>query len=239
MNMIEASAIKAGAPLLSETIRSGLAADIAAGAIGPGTSLDEQQIADRFDASRTPVREALRRLAADGLVEIRPRRGVVVASLTPERVGDMFETTAEIEAICVRLAAYRMTPLERSQLKRLHDSSAELVSTSIPAYADFNLEFHHLIYQGTHNAFLLEQALSLRSRMAAFRQTQLLEEGRPARSFAEHAEIVEAILRSDGEEAAKRMRAHLFNGSVSLQSYVEKYSAGQERPGQWSPTQVR
>jgi DNA-binding GntR family transcriptional regulator len=227
--MMEASATKMAAPLLSETIRSALATDIAAGAIGPGTSLDEQQIADRFNASRTPVREALRQLAADGLAEIRPRRGVFVASLTAERISDMFEATAEIEAICVRLAAYRMTPLERSQLKRLHDASAELVSTSIQAYSSFNLEFHHLIYRGTHNAFLLEQALSLRSRMAAFRQAQLLEEGRPGKSFAEHAEIVEAILRSDGEEAAKRMRAHLFNGSVSLQRYVERYSAGQER----------
>src|SRR3954447_20599757 len=101
--------------LLSERIRVALADDITSGALVPGFTLDEQQIGDRYGASRTPVREAIRQLAAVGLVEMRPRRGAVVAGFTTERIVEMFEMAAEIEAMCVRLAAHRMTPLERGR----------------------------------------------------------------------------------------------------------------------------
>ena len=106
--------------LISDQIRNALSDEIAAGRLAAGTALDEQDLADRFGASRTPVREALRQLAFDGLVELRPRRGMVVARMTPERIMDMFEATAEVEAMCVRLATYRMRPLERSALMDLH-----------------------------------------------------------------------------------------------------------------------
>lgn len=109
--------------LLSDQIRNALSDEIASGHLRAGTALDEQHLADRFGASRTPVREALRQLAAGGLVEVRPRRGVIVSPMTPERIMDMFETTAEIEALCVRLATHRMTPLEFSHLLELHESS--------------------------------------------------------------------------------------------------------------------
>ena len=109
--------------LLSDRIRNLLVDEIASGQLGAGTALDEQTLADRFGASRTPVREALRQLAVSGLVEVRPRRGVVVTRLTAERIMDMFETTAEIEAMCVRLATYRATPLERCRLLDLHGRS--------------------------------------------------------------------------------------------------------------------
>src|ERR1700733_14964536 len=88
-----------GRSLLSNRIRNALTDEIASGLLAAGAALDEQQLADRFGASRTPVREALRQLAVSGLVEMRPRRGVVVARLTPERIMDMFETMAEIEAM--------------------------------------------------------------------------------------------------------------------------------------------
>ena len=97
--------------LLSDRIRNVLTDEIASGALPPGLGLDEQHLADRFGASRTPVREALRQLAVTGLVEVRPRRGVIVTQTTPERIMEMFETSAEIEAMCVRLATYRITPL--------------------------------------------------------------------------------------------------------------------------------
>ncbi|MDR7040265.1 DNA-binding GntR family transcriptional regulator, partial [Methylobacterium sp. BE186] len=80
--------------LLSDQIRNALTDEIAAGTLAAGIALDEQDLADRFGASRTPVREALRQLAVSGLVEVRPRRGVVVTRMTPERIMDMFETTA-------------------------------------------------------------------------------------------------------------------------------------------------
>ncbi|MBF9149718.1 GntR family transcriptional regulator [Novosphingobium jiangmenense] len=207
--------------LLSERIRLALADDITTGALAPGTQLDEQQLGDRFGASRTPVREALRQLAAEGLVEMRPRRGAVVAVLTTERVFEMFELSAEIEALCVRLAAWRMTPVERSALRRIHEESAYAVMRGdVDEYDRLNWRFHDAIYEGTHNAYIVEQAKALRERMAAFRRAQLRQGGRPERSRHEHGELVEAVMRGDGEQAAKLMRAHMFNASGALESFA-------------------
>lgn len=207
--------------LLSEQIRLALADDITSGILKPGEPLDEQQIARRFAASRTPVREALRELSVAGLVEVRPRRGAVVSRVTSERVMDMFEMTAEMEAMCVRLATYRMTPLERCRLQQMHDSSAEMVERGdFAAYDAFNWEFHQSIYRATHNDYMAEQAAELRTRMAAFRRAQLRYSGRLIRSRNEHDALMVAIARGDGEEAARLMRAHLLNASSALEQYL-------------------
>lgn len=216
--------------LLSERIRVALADEITAGALEPGAALDEQLVGDRFGASRTPVREAFRQLAAAGLIEIRPRRGAIVAQLVPERIVDMFEMAAEMEALCVRIATYRMNPIERSRLIQLHeDSEAMVAAGDIDAYDRLNWQFHDAIYDGTHNSFIAEQARALRERIAAFRRTQLREDGRPQRSRAEHGDVVEAITRGDGEEAAKRMRAHMCNASIALERYTAAKRASTKR----------
>ncbi|ATB40933.1 AsnC family transcriptional regulator [Cystobacter fuscus] len=217
----EDEALEEQRELLSERIRLALEEEIATGALKPGVALDEQQLATRFGASRTPVREALRQLSVTGLVELRPRRGVVVTPLSPERIMDMFEMTAELEAMCVRLATWRMTPLERSQLQQLHEGSAAMVRAGdLDAYDDFNRRFHETLYRATHNQFMVEQALALRTRMAAFRRTQLRQGDRMTRSRSEHEELMRAIARGDGEEAARCMRAHLLNASSALTHYI-------------------
>lgn len=207
--------------LLSERIRNALTDAITAGDFAAGTTLDEQLLADRYGASRTPVREALRQLAAAGLVEIRPRRGVVVSQLTPQRIGDMFETSAEVEALCARLATYRMTPLERGALMDIHDRSAEAVAAGdVDAYDRLNRAFHDALYAGTHNGFLAEQAFALRERLGAFRRTQLRQGDRIRRSREEHAEILTALSEGDGEATARRMRAHMLRAAAALGRYI-------------------
>lgn len=210
--------------LLSDRVRNALTDEIAAGALPAGTALDEQQLADRFGASRTPVREALRQLAVAGLVEMRPRRGVIVARVTEARVMDMFETMAEIEALCVRLATYRMTPLERSHLLQLHDASESIVRAGdVDAYDGLNRDFHTAIYEATHNAFLCEQAQAVRVRLSAFRRMQLRQDDRIQRSRAEHAAVMQAIAEGDGEAAARRMRAHMLNAAGALGRYIQAH----------------
>ncbi len=208
--------------LLSDRIRNALTDEIAAGRLAAGAALDEQQLADRFGASRTPVREALRQLAAGGLVELRARRGGVVARMTPERIMEMFETVAEIEAVCVRLATYRMTPLERSRLIELHELSEPIVEAgNFDAYDSFNRQFHETIYRATHNGFLAEQAIAIRNRLNAFRRTQLRQGERLSRSRDEHEAIMQAIAEGDGEMASRRMRAHMLNATTSLSRFIE------------------
>ena len=207
--------------LLSDRIRNALTDAIASGELAAGTALDEQNLAQRYGASRTPVREALRQLASSGLVEMRPRRGVVVVRLTPQRIADMFETTAEVEALCVRLATYRMTPLEQGQLIDLHEASGAAVEAGdVDAYDRLNRAFHEALYAATHNGFMAEQALALRERLAAFRRTQLRYGDRIRRSREEHGEILAAIAEGDGEVAARRMRAHMLRAAAALGRYI-------------------
>src|SRR5271169_448955 len=101
----------------AEELRLQLADEIVRGGLPPGAALDETDLARRFNVSRTPVREALRQLAASGLVDARAHRGAVVAQPSIERLSGMFEAMAELEALCAGLAAERMTPAERHRLR--------------------------------------------------------------------------------------------------------------------------
>jgi DNA-binding GntR family transcriptional regulator len=207
--------------LLSDRIRNALTDAISSGELAPGATLDEQQLAARYGASRTPVREALRQLAASGMVEVRPRRGVIVRHVTADEVMDMFETMAELEAVCVRLATYRITPLERSRLLRIHEASeAAVASNDVDAYDALNREFHEAIYRAAHNDFLAEQAIAVRTRLNAFRRMQLRQDRRLTSSREEHDAVMRAIAEGDGELAARRMRAHMLNAASALDSYI-------------------
>lgn len=151
----------------------------------------------------------------------------VVAALSLERLSDMFEMSAEMEALCVRLACHRMHPLERARLARMHDESAAPVAAGgVAGYAAFNLAFHEAIYRATHNGYVAEQAIALRNRMAGFRRAQLFESDRVRRSHEEHRDIVEAVVRGDGDEAARRMRAHLLNAAGALERHAATLGIG-------------
>src|SRR4030088_293293 len=105
----------------AEELRLQLADEIVRGALPPGAALDETDIARRFNVSRTPVREALRQLAASGLVDARAHRGAVVAQPSIERLTGMFEAMAELEAICAGLAAERMPATDRQEPGAVHE----------------------------------------------------------------------------------------------------------------------
>jgi DNA-binding GntR family transcriptional regulator len=208
-------------PTLSETIRVSLADEITSGQLAPGAELDEQEIAGRFSVSRTPVREALRDLAALGLVEIEPRRSVRVATLTSDRLGEMFEVMAETEAMCARLATYRMTAPERLMLQTLHRRSSEAVEHGdVDTYDAHNRDFHSAFYQGTHNTFLSEHSTALRLRLAPFRRAQFRRRQRLDQSYEEHGALVRQVLRGDGDEVARLMRSHILTASATLVGYL-------------------
>lgn len=232
------SAATAASPTLSESIRVRLADEITSGQLTPGAEIDELRVAERFGVSRTPVREALRDLAAVGLVEIEPRRGVRVATLTADRLGEMFEVMAETEAMCARLATYRMTAAERLALQALHHRSLEAVERGdVDRYDALNRDFHSALYRGTHNAFLADHAAALRLRLAPFRRAQFRGRQRLARSYEEHELLMQQILRGDGEEVTRLMRAHMMAASVTLLDYLGE-GATDARPREGSePTQ--
>ena len=187
-----------------------LADAITSGALPAGTRLDEHAVAARFAVSRTPVREALRQLAAAGLIERRPYRGAVVTTVSPSRLAEMFVAMAEIEAVCARQAALVMTARERHDLRVFHAGMAALVRDGEPvAFAEANSAFHERIYAGAHNDLLADTARALRRRLMPYRRAQFRTLGRLSCSHAEHLAVTLAIERGEAEAAARLMRAHL------------------------------
>ena len=183
---------------------------IVTGQMLPGDKLDEISLAARFEVSRTPVREALRELGAMGLVEREPNRTAVVTNVTETYLHSMFEAMAELEGICARLSAERMTIEERRLLEIEHRSSARLVSQGADEeYAAYNTEFHSRLYRGAHNEHIYELVTQSRARLAPFRRAQFRLSGRLAKSYDEHDVIVTAIMRADGAAAARAAYAHV------------------------------
>lgn len=194
----------------AEEIRRGLAERIISGDLLPGTPLDETQLAGDFAVSRTPVREALRLLAASGLIEQRPHAKALVAKPDDHVLAGMFEVMAYLEALCAGLAAEAMTTAERDALDALHAGMAPIVHAGDKGrYAEANDAFHGMIYEGAHNAYLAEITRSTRARLQPFRRAQFSALGRLAKSHREHGLIVEAILRGDRDEAERAMRSHI------------------------------
>src|SRR5262245_49893577 len=206
---------------LAETIRQKLADDILRGVYPPGARLDEIGLAKRFKLSRTPVREALRQLTSAGLVEMRPRRGVIVSLPTDSALAEMFEVMGELEASCTRLATQRMSPAERVWLELVHRRSYEAVrSGDRESYRTLNFEFHDVLYRGAHNEFLLATTVGIRQRIAPFRRAQFALQDRLARSYEEHDAILAAVLRGDALAASDVMRTHVNVVRAASRDYV-------------------
>jgi len=194
----------------SERVRELIEEGIATGEFPPGMRLDEMELAERFDVSRTPLREALFLLASAGIVVMQPRRGTIVAEVTPHRLVEMFEVMGELEAMCGRLAARRMSAQEHQRLLETHHACERSCKVMDPdAYYYENERFHHLIYEGSHNDFLTEQASALHRRLRPYRRLQLRVRDRLPTSFHEHEGIVEAIIGGDADLTAQRLREHV------------------------------
>jgi DNA-binding GntR family transcriptional regulator len=200
-------------PMPDETrlrLRDQIENEILTGALPPGHRLDEVSLATRFGVSRTPIREALFQLASAGLVEIRPRRGAVVAEVGPERLVQMFEVMAGLEGMAGRLAARRHTEVDRLNLQRAHEACRRAAETGdTDAYYYENELFHMAIYTASHNPFLIEQCTALHRRLKPYRRIQLLVKNRVASSLAEHEAVIEAILDLDGDRAERLLRDHI------------------------------
>ena len=195
---------------LSERLREAIEEEITTGKLLPGTHLDEVELATRFGVSRTPIREALSQLSGEGLLESRPRRGVVVAQVTPERLIEMFDVMAELEAMCARLAARRMSDDELKAMESAHEECrAAAAAKDTDAYFYANERFHYAIYAASHNVFLSEQASSLQRKLRPYRRLQLRVRHRLQHSFDEHQSILDAIKSGDSELAMRSVRGHV------------------------------
>lgn len=197
----------------ADTIYRYLEQEIVSGRLEPGAKLDDVALAARFGVSKTPIREAILQLAAIDFVQLRQRIGATVAPLSLQRMVQMFEVMAELEGMCASLSAARMTSAERDLLEhaveccRVH--SRQEGDNACKDYAEANFNFHEIVYRGSHNDYLAEQASLLRKRLAPYRRFWLTSPPRLRKSCAEHEQVAKAILACDEAEAHRSMKQHL------------------------------
>ncbi|WP_341235703.1 GntR family transcriptional regulator [uncultured Sulfitobacter sp.] len=207
-------------------IASSLEKMIFNGTFADGDRLDEVRLAEQFGVSRTPLREALQRLESSGLVTLIPRRGAFVRQPGPLELFEMFEVMAELEAVCGRLAARRISDKAFDEL-RAANARCQAASDAQNAdlYYDENETFHATIYRESGNSFLEQESLKLQKRLRPFRRQQLRLRGRMAQSMAEHEAIVDALVSGDAESAANALRNHVSVQGERFHSLMTGLSA--------------
>jgi DNA-binding GntR family transcriptional regulator len=187
-----------------------LQAEILEGAIRPGDRLKEADLAERFGLSRTPVREALRRLETRGLLVHEPHKGMVVAQLEPSAVGELYVMREMLDGAAAALAAQHATETE---IAAMEDQVARdrVIEDRPDHLAASNRAFHAAIYRAAHNRFLVKSSDALAEALALLGPTTLSAEGRAHESVDEHAAIVTAIRLRDSRAAEAAARHHIRN----------------------------
>ena len=181
--------------------------EIRDGALLPGDRLREIELSERLGVSRTPVREAIRQLEADGLVTHVPRQGATVRSLDYAEVMELYEMRAVLEGTAARLAARAASDIELDELDILNDRLAE--AGTGPDAAQINRVFHATLLDAAKNRFLAKSMLSLQKALLILGPSQLLDSERAAAAVTEHRRIMAALKARDGAAAETEMRAHI------------------------------
>ncbi|MEM7527847.1 MAG: GntR family transcriptional regulator [Pseudomonadota bacterium] len=201
-------------------VEQALRNDIAAGFLEPGQRLDEVSLTQRFQVSRTPVREALSRLVAQGVLVPGTKRGVQVAEYTKPQLSQIFEAMHEIEAACARIAAQRLTLLSRTEISAAQRACVEAAEAGdVPAYLRANEQFHDAIYRATGNPYIAEMASDFRSRTGPFRARKFQSREDLLQSAESHESLIALIFSEDSQAAYDGMRAHM------TESFLQTFAA--------------
>lgn len=198
---------------------------IVTGEFGDGERLDEIKLSERFNVSRTPLREAFQKLSVSGLLVQLPRRGAFVRYPQFVELIEMFEVMAELEQMCGRLAARRISEKMIASIKK----SAELCEEALrqkdsDGYYYHNEQFHHLIYKASGNSFLEAEATRLHRRLKPFRRMQLQVRGRMDQSMEQHRQVVAALENGDSQRAASVLQAHVSIQGEKFHDLMSSYA---------------
>lgn len=211
--------------LPSAKIRDSLEQRIVEGELGNGKRLDETELSGFYGVSRTPVREALQRLAESGLAEHLPRRGTFVRSPSLSQLVEMFEVMAELECMAIRLAARRATTNDIDALEKDNETCrAAVAANDTKKYYEVNARLHGRIYQMSGNSFLANEARRLHDRLRPFRRLQLRVRGRMEESMAEHDIILAALRDGNADRAMETMKKHITIVGVRFNDLVSSFN---------------
>ena len=213
--------------VVCETLRDA----IRKGILKPGERLMEIQLAEELGVSRTPVREAIRKLELEGYVIMMPRRGTYVANLSIRDVNEVFEIRTSLDSLASGLAAERITDEELESLQRLLVLISEYIeSNNMEKIVETDMQFHDLLYQASRNTRLVGIIYNLREQLTRFRSTSMSFPGRLKATLDEHRQIVEAIAQGDVKAAQHAAEYHMEKSEQtllqSMEALKEKSSKG-------------
>jgi DNA-binding GntR family transcriptional regulator len=198
---------------VAEQVRQWVENAIRTGELLPGDAIDEAALMERFQVSRTPVREALLQLQAQSLLQSQPRGGMLVARLDVQQLLAMWELLAELEGVCARLACERIAAQDLEELARVHRAAeACAADEDVEAWQAHNRAFHEVLYKACANPCLREEVLQTRARTGAYRRHAFAAIGQIRRSWEQHGEILESLRARDPRRTWELMVAHLSPG---------------------------
>lgn len=202
---------------LYEEVAERLRSRIFAHEFTPGAWIDEQALAEEYGISRTPLREALKVLASEGLVTLKPRRGCYVTELTERDLDEIFPVLALLEGRCAYEAAQKATEADLKRLEKLHEELERHVGRGdIARFFETNQAFHRAVQDLAGNRWLAQVIADMRKVLKLTRHQSLRLEGRVEQSLKEHRAILAALRRGDAGRAEQRMREHLLSGRAAV-----------------------
>ena len=210
------SALSLAPRALYEEVAELLRQRIFARELEPGSWIDELRISEALGISRTPLREALKVLAAEGLVTMKVRRGAYVTEVSEKDLRDVYHLLALLESDAARVVAQNASDAQLDQIQALHQE-LENAATDRDRFFEINEAFHLLLLELADNRWRDQMVVDLRKVMKLNRHSSLFKQGRIEQSMAEHRAIVQALVARQPELAAERMSAHFMNGLQAAQ----------------------
>ncbi|MFD2740971.1 GntR family transcriptional regulator [Sulfitobacter aestuarii] len=210
------------APSLAENVYQVLSQWIREGVYNPGDRIRESVVSKELGVSRTPVREALRRLQSERRVNMEPQRGAVVAELDRHEVVELYQLRQQLEGVAARFAAQHASTAEIALMENILEQSAEAAEDP-RLLNQINWQFHTALYSAAHNRFLLRSIAAISDEMALLKGLKYIPEGRAPALHREHMRILDAIRARDPDAADAAAQAHI---EMSLRVHLSAEQAG-------------
>ena len=204
--------------IVFETLRDAIINQV----LEPGERLMEIQMADEMGVSRTPVREAIRKLELEGLVIMVPRKGAYVAGISVKDIHEVFEVRTSLEGLAASLAAQIITPEELDEMERnLFLEAGELAGNNLRSIVEIDTSFHDLLYKAAKNQKLFQMVNNLQEQLQRFRSASLARPGRSKTALDEHRKILEALALGDAKLAQKLAMEHIESAETAMMASIE------------------
>lgn len=197
---------------LRDVVFNTLRQAILTGELKPGERLMEIHLANKLGVSRTPIREAIRKLELEGLVTMIPRRGAEVAQITEKSMNDVLEVRRAMDVLCIELACERITEEALEALKAACENFEQMVKTKdVKKIAKADVELHDIILQATGNSRLIQLVNNLSEQMYRYRYEYIKDFNQHERLVEEHRIIYESLVNKNKETAAEAAKTHIDN----------------------------